>query len=54
MSSRKIFLPTLHISGHQTGESLLQVIRDAFAVRKDHKTGENMVEEKRKNGKTKY
>ena len=42
MSSRKIFLPSLHISGHQTGESLLQVIRDIFAVRKNHKTGGNL------------
>ena len=42
MSSRKIFLPSLHISGHQTGESLLQVIRGAFAVRKNHKTGGNL------------
>ena len=38
----EIFLPSLHISGHQTGESLLQVIRDIFAVRKDHKTGGNL------------
>ena len=42
MSSRKIFLPSLHADGHQTGESLLQVIRDIFAVRKDHKTGGNL------------
>ena len=38
----EIFLPSLHISGHQTGESLLQVIRDIFAVRKNHKTGGNL------------
>ena len=38
----EIFLPSLHISGHQTGESLLQVIRGAFAVRKNHKTGGNL------------
>ena len=42
MSSRKIFLPSLHADGHQTGESLLQVIRDIFAVRKNHKTGGNL------------
>ena len=42
MSSRKIFLPSLHTYGHQTGESLLQVIRDIFAVRKNHKTGGNL------------
>ena len=42
MSSRKIFLPSLHTYGHQTGESLLQVIRGAFAVRKNHKTGGNL------------
>ena len=42
MSSRKIFLPALHTYGHQTGESLLQVIRDIFAVRKNHKTGGNL------------
>ena len=42
MSSRKIFLPSLHADGHQTGESLLQVIRGAFAVRKNHKTGGNL------------
>ena len=35
-------MPSLHISGHQTGESLLQVIRDIFAVRKNHKTGGNL------------
>ena len=42
MSSRKIFLPSLHTYGHQTGESLLQVIRDIFAVRRNHKTGGNL------------
>ena len=42
MSSRKIFLPSLHTYGHQTGESLLQVIRGAFDVRKDHKAGGNL------------
>ena len=42
MSSRKFFLPSLHADGHQTGESLLQVIRDIFAVRKNHKTGGNL------------
>ena len=35
-------MPSLHISGHQMGESLLQVIRGAFAVRKNHKTGGNL------------
>ena len=38
----EIFLPSLHADGHQTGESLLQVIRGAFAVRKNHKTGGNL------------
>ena len=38
----EIFLPSLHADGHQTGESLLQVIRDIFAVRKNHKTGGNL------------
>ena len=42
MSSRKFFLPSLHTYGHQTGESLLQVIRDIFAVRRNHKTGGNL------------
>ena len=42
MSSRKFFLPSLHADGHQMGESLLQVIRGAFAVRKNHKTGGNL------------
>ena len=42
MSSRKFFLPSLHTYGHQTSESLLQVIRGAFAVRKNHKTGGNL------------
>ena len=54
MSSRKIFLPSLHADGHQTGESLLQVIRGAFAVRKDHKTGGNTGRGKQKNEKTEY
>ena len=35
-------MPSLHVDGHQTGESLLQVIRDIFAVRKNHKTGGNL------------
>ena len=35
-------MPSLHTYGHQTGESLLQVIRDIFAVRKNHKTGGNL------------
>ena len=35
-------MPSLHTDGHQTGESLLQVIRDIFAVRKNHKTGGNL------------
>ena len=35
-------MPSLHADGHQTGESLLQVIRDIFAVRKNHKTGGNL------------
>ena len=38
----EIFLPSLHADGHQMGESLLQVIRDIFAVRKNHKTGGNL------------
>ena len=38
----EIFLPSLHTYGHQTGESLLQVIRDIFAVRRNHKTGGNL------------
>ena len=54
MSSREIFLPPLHADGHQMGESLLKVIRGIFAVRKDHKTGENAGEEKLKNEKTEY
>ena len=54
MSSRKIFLPSLHADGHQMGESLLQVIRDIFAVRKNHKTGGNTGRGKRKNEKTEY
>ena len=36
------------------GESLLQVIRGAFAVRKIIKPAEIRVEEKRKNEKTEY
>ncbi|MFR0798074.1 MAG: hypothetical protein ACLSHJ_04605 [Oscillospiraceae bacterium] len=36
------------------GESLLQVIRDIFAVRKIIKPAEIRVEEKRKNEKTEY
>ena len=35
-------MPSLHADGHQMGESLLQVIRDIFAVRKNHKTGGNL------------
>ena len=35
-------MPSLYADGHQTGESLLQVIRGAFAVRKNHKTGGNL------------
>ena len=35
-------MPSLHADGHHTGESLLQVIRDIFAVRKNHKTGGNL------------
>ena len=36
------------------GESLLQVIRGAFAVRKNHKTGGNTGRGKQKNEKTEY
>ena len=36
------------------GESLLQVIRGAFAVRKNHKTGGNMGRGKTENEKTEY
>ena len=36
------------------GESLLQVIRGAFAVRKNHKPGGNMGRGKQKNEKTEY